>query len=151
MKIKWEIKKKRGNWRPMLIVRCELEDWEEALNIDNAEIQTPFPCSSKNAYWNSSSRRKHMDDEQPQTWMAFYRISIGYAVIPLPWRPGSNPEYPEAPILLKALYRKHEAILKEAYDSVPFAISGILGMSTECKKHVAPWVAAEKMLRVVNE
>lgn len=155
MKITYDIKKKRGNFRPVLTVHYSFEDWEKELNVQEVGIKTPFPSNSKHGgYFDGFMNEKRSECDNPKTWIRFKGFTLatdsdGFETI-LPWRAGAKPKYKDVGIILKALQRKYEAALKEAYDSAPFEESGTLEMSSDCKKHVAPGIAAKKMLKVVN-
>ena len=117
MKINWEIEKKRGNWRPLLTAKISFEDWETELNIKPVYVKTPFPLTTitGDMYYSGNTKRGECDS-RPKTWKKFRTISSEEIKVRLPWRPGANPQYPEVPIILKALQRKYEKALMEAID-----------------------------------
>lgn len=160
MKIEWTIKKKRGNFRPTLDVKFKLEDYETNMNILPVGIKTPFPreakAEGKNYFFTSSWKKRCPHDTDLKSWKKFHTICLdttqseSSCTYYLPWKPGASSQYPEVAIVLKALQRKYEKALKEAYDSLPFEINESLDMSSDCKKYIAPGIVAKKMLKVVN-
>ena len=157
MNITWKINKKRGNWRPTLIYKIVKEDWEVDLAIVQIAMLSTIPrhggkySSDKKCFHGSGERKKGWKPEEyyelntPQPDSAKYETSLV-----LCWKPGANPEYPEIKESFEKLRHAYEKVLKEAYDSIPFEKSGSLGMSKECKKHIAPGIAAKKMLKQGN-
>ena len=158
MKITWEIKKTRGNWRPELRYKCEKEDWEVKLGVpcvvvEKSGIPKP-PDNSYRVYWAPPGDEERKEGWAPSEWVALRppeqdaeKRTDGDI---LPWRPGARPEYPEVEEGMRLLREAYEKALREAMESGPLEIEGELGLSEEMKKALAPVVAAGKMLRLTT-
>jgi hypothetical protein len=154
MIIEWTIKKERGNWRPLLEIKMKKEAWEKALRVASVETRTPFPNS-----YNETETNRNYTDLAPKTWRKG-KSNFKKIVTPSPnsdelTQKRTLPQrlrnkYPDVKILILTLRRKYEKALKEAYDSAPFEISDSLDMSDECKKHVAPGIVKDRILKAVG-
>lgn len=157
MKITWNITKKRGNWRPKLTVTVQLEEWEQdlALMSDEFQIKTgiPLPPGSWKSHCYPGEKERAAEELATQS---FYTIGLRLGgsrtewKANLPWRPGARPEYPEVEEAMHQLRDEIESLIKEAYDSEGWEAGGELGLTEETKRHVAPGVAARRMLKVVG-
>ena len=67
----------------------------------------------------------------------------------LPMRPGN--QYPEVEASFRALRCAYEKALLEAYENSSFQASGRLEMTLETKERIAPAVAAQKFLALVEK
>jgi hypothetical protein len=151
MEITWKLTKKRGNWRPVLKIEIKKEAWETELLVPRVKIKTPWPD-----VWERKAFVVIDDSRPSKKWAERGFLSL---YTPFPSRDSEKikifiplkKKYPEIEIVLRALLRKYERALIEAYDRSPFEKGGRLEMSDACKRHVAPGVAREKILRAVGE
>jgi len=145
MKIKWVIKKKRGNWRPVVTYTCEKSDLEMELGISSVNIKTTIPKVWRAYYVDDEeialSREGH--EERDETWDPRRYIQLSTpepteksntVSFFLPWKPGPNPEYPEVEESFRRLQEEYEKKLKEACNSLPFEKKGEINITVEFKK-----------------
>ena len=149
MKIKWQIKKKRGNFRPTLNYTIVLEDYEKELAIHAVRIDTGIP-EIPNPHL---SHCQPGQDERSSGWRptGFHRIQVPYFktgrasdFIRLPFR--ASGEYPEVEAAFRDLRRIYEEEVCRAYGQAPIDQSGALGVSPETGRQIAARVTADRML-----
>ena len=152
MKIEWEIKKERGNLRPKLYYRAELESFEIKLGVPMVRITSTIPKPPDAWQSHSYPGRKERGCWIPEIFYELYSPShktIHFKeTIHLPMR--ENCEYPEVEESFRLLRKEYEKCLKAAYHNAAFEIRGSLGISMETKKQIAPGITALKMLHVAD-
>ncbi|XPV75067.1 MAG: hypothetical protein ACNI27_10530 [Desulfovibrio sp.] len=156
MKIQWELKKKRGNFRPEITYTLALEGYEKELGVNPVTVATAIPKPAENwqghCYPDCLERKRGGSTEQGiKTLEPFYSITtpshkVGTVSgsLRLPWREDNS--YPEVEAGFKVLRDSFEAVVKSVYDSAPLEKVEELGMSTDLKKHLSSGIAAKKML-----
>jgi len=157
VKIEWEIKKKRGNWRPVLTYSAQWEEWEQNLAPGEITIITKIPVP-KDHYKHYCPPGQYERAEPPEykemdnkTRYWCFICPISREEIRLPWRPGAQPEYPEVEEAFLALREAAEKAVQEALASEGWEKTGTLDMSPEYKKAVAGYVTARRMLEGVKK
>lgn len=147
MKVAWRITKKRGNWRPVLTIECQKEDWECELAIPGGDASVTIPQAPD---WHKQASLG--PEYRPEEGWA-YSLSLpaqdGKALradVTLPWRPGAHPEYPEVEAALRQYMAEWERRVLKALESSALEMAGELEHSGEFKRAVAPYVAARRML-----
>ncbi|WDP92751.1 MAG: hypothetical protein HUN04_24730 [Desulfobacter sp.] len=153
MKINWKIRKKRGNYRPVLNYTMTLEPFEKSLAIQAVSIQSFIP----------EIPRPHESfclpgkNERHQAWIPdrFHCLQVPYfksgetrGFIRLPYR--ASGEYPEVEASFRELRDKYEEKVCIAYGQAPFETGGELDISSHTREVVAARVAADRLLAVFN-
>ncbi len=146
MRIEWEIKKKRGNWRPVLKYKCVFEDWENELEVQTGKTEITVPSAydeRKKACYPGEYERDEREQyvERKRLW-----LSSKENVVVLPWRPGKSPEYADVEEAMRKLMEEWERRVMEALESGSLNIQCTVEHSTEFKKKIAPLVAVRRML-----
>ncbi len=153
MKIDWKIKKERGNLRPKLYYKTELEPFEIKLCVPMTQIISTIP-KPPDVWKNHASLDK---EERNGCWFSavFYKICAPSCetgcfeeMIRLPMR--ENCRYPEVEESFLMLRKEYEKKLKAAYHNTAFEVQSTLGISSETKKQIAPGITALKMLELFN-
>lgn len=149
MKIKWDIKKKRGHFRPSLNYHIRLESFEKALAVPAVRIQSLIP-EIPNSHL---SFCMPLENERCPGWepVSYHPLSVPYfkhgethGFIRLPFR--NSREYPEVEESFKILRREYECIVLQAYSQGPVCVRGELDISTHTRTNIAAAVTARKML-----
>ena len=154
MRIEWNIKKKRGNLRPKLYYKTELELFEIKLCVPMVQIVSTIPkppdAWERHAYPGKKEREGVWDFETfYEIYAPSHETGCFEEMIRLPMR--ENCEYPEVEESFLLLRKEHEKNLKAAYQNAAFEIHGTLGISTETKKQIAPGIIALKMMEFFNK
>ena len=153
MKIEWKIKKKRGNLRPKLYYKTELELFEIKLCVPMVQVVSTIPkppdAWERHVYPGRKEREGCWNLETFYEICApSYKTGSFEEMIRLPMR--ENCEYPEVEESFLLLRKKYEKSLKAAYHNAAFEMRGRLGISAETKKQIAPGITALKMLGLFN-
>lgn len=150
MRIVWNVRKKRGNCRPVLTYRVELEQFEQDLAVPAVEVQSriPKPPVTFEAHcWPDENERA--SGWRPDEWYTLktpsHKAMELEAECRLPWR--ENNEYPEVAESFELLRLEYEQALQAAYDSLPMDHADEMSYTPELKRHLAPGVAAGRLLR----
>lgn len=148
MRIVWTIKKRRGNWRPVLSGEMTKEDWELALAVPGGSTGITIPTPRG---WQRFATPEGENWEDNIATMAILHLPgpeelKGTLTVLLPWRRGARPEYPEVEAAMEALMREWERRVEAALASGEMDCSGEVEHSPEYKQRVAPYVAARRML-----
>lgn len=147
MIIKWNIVKKRGNFRPVLDYSIELENFEKELAVEQVVIQSTIP--SPPSSWSASClpgkfERNGEDCSVYQIYTPDYKKAIAEGKFILPWR--EDGIFPEVEKSFRKLRLEFESKLKAAYDSLPINESGQLDLSEETRRHIACGLVSRKFL-----
>ncbi len=153
MKVEWTINKERGNMRPVLSYRVRLEEHEKALALPQVSIQSTIPQpEERNQKYCYPGVMERAEGYKPT---AFYRLEtpshIGHPMLhsmTLPWR--ENNSYPEVTQSFEMLRDALEAEIRRACESKPMKESGCVQATTQSKQRLAPGVAAQRFLRLVQ-
>lgn len=149
MNIDWTLNKKRGNNRPLLSFSITLEPWEQELSLPQVSVTTSIPKPPLAFETHCHPGEK----ERADGWVPeeFHTLTTPQAKsgtlsdeLRLPWR--ADNAYPEVEAGFAALRDAFEAELTTAYDSDPIETAGQVKASTQTKRHVAPAVAARRLL-----
>ncbi|MBR3664607.1 MAG: hypothetical protein IKN64_08125 [Desulfovibrio sp.] len=150
MQISWKITKKRGYVRPTLTYHIDLEAHEKALCLPAMRIASciPEPIDS----WQEHCWPGQFERADPPQVGNPYSLDIpshqgrhGEQSLRLPWREDNS--YPEVEASFCALRKAFEEELARAYASQPMAEEQTLKASPAIKKHLAPGLVAERLLR----
>ncbi len=153
MLIEWSINKERGNLRPVLSYRAQLEEHEKALAVPEVTILSTIPRpdehTQKFCYPGTLERSKNYSPT------AFYTLETpshrGHAelhTMTLPWR--EDNAYPEVEQSFAMLRDALEKEIRKANASVPMEEKGVVRTSREGKQCVAQSVAAARFLRLAK-
>ena len=149
MRIKWQIKKKRGNFRPTLNYTITLESFEKNLAIHSVGLETQIPelPSAHKSYCLPGENERH------PLWSPkrFHWIQVPYfktgrvsEFIRLPFR--ESRDYPEVEESFRELRRIYEEKVCEAYGQSPFEQNGSLDITPSTQKKVAARVTADRLM-----
>lgn len=151
MILEWTIRKKRGNYRPMLEYSISLESFERNLAVPQVVLDSSIPRPPQG--WTNHCHPGHA--ERAGLPCETYRLHTPSHKqgklsdsLRLPWR--EDGEYPEVETSFRLLREHFEIVLKNTYDSQPFEQSGRLELSGETRRHVATGVAAQRFLQAVG-
>ncbi len=153
MKITWNIKKKRGNHRPLLTYLIELEKFEQELAVPSINLRSSIPKISNP----TATHCLPGEHERHPAWQPseFHMICVPYfkdgsrsESIRLPFR--ESGEYPEIEASFTELRNRYEEVVKNAYAQEPIQDHGRLDISKETKKVIAASLTAKKMLNFCN-
>ncbi len=154
MVIEWEITKKRGNMRPLLQYRVQLEEHEKALALPGVSIR--------------SSIRRPVEDWQEYCYPGQYERAetpllgdlylleapshkghSGKHTLKLPWREDNH--YPEVNASFELLREAIEKELADAEASHPIEQGETLQTTLNTKTTIAPSVLGERLLRLASK
>lgn len=154
MRIKWNIKKKRGNFRPSLNYIITLESFEIKLAVNAVSIHSTIPRILK----------PHLsfclpgENERDSAWEpeSFHFLSVPYfkdgqisEFIRLPFR--SSGEYPEVKASFEKLRKAYEIVVQKAYGLAPIEREEELDISQDTKVQIAAMVTADRFLDLYGE
>ncbi len=149
MKIKWEIEKKRGNFRPSLKYMIILEDFEKELGVDMVNLQSTIPKIDSphiDHCFPDCHERKRCWQPKDYHWLStpFFKDGATSGFIRLPFR--ENGEYPEIRQSFDKLRSQHEKLVREAYSKRPVEQTEELDFTDKTREAIAAALAAKKML-----
>lgn len=153
MQIEWSIHKERGNLRPVLSYRAQLEEHEKALALPQVTVTSSIPKpeedTQKYCYPGVMERSKNYKPA------SFYTLETpshrGYPMLhtlTLPWRADNS--YPEVEESFSKLRDALEAEIRRASASVPLDVAGSVHTTRQGKEAVASSVAAARFLRLAR-
>lgn len=150
MQIVWKIHKKRGYVRPMLTYTIQLEDYEKALCLPALRIPSTI-AEPVDSWQEHCWPGQHERASPPQTGK-MYSIDIPShegrsweQSLRLVWK--EDNAYPEVEETFAHVRQVFESELSRAYASKPMDEEKVLQASVSVRRHMAPGVAAEKLLR----
>ncbi|OEU79730.1 MAG: hypothetical protein BA865_00230 [Desulfobacterales bacterium S5133MH4] len=152
MQIEWRIEKKRGNLRPKLHYKMILEECEKDLAIPPVCVESMIPKPldhwQSHCYPGQKERNGWKPEEYYSLFTPGHKTPEVAETICLPWR--ADNEYPEIETSFHRLRDDFEESLRHAYNSLPMDTKGNMGITPQTKKHIAPGIAAARLLRAVG-
>jgi hypothetical protein len=152
MKIHWEINKKRGNHRPVLLYTLELEPFERDLAVPRVVLDTAI--SKPPSAWRSYCYPG--EDERAGAELDWYRLMTPShkdgkieAKLTLAWREPGN-RFVDVAAAFERLRHSFEAVLKSAHDSAPLDLVESLDLSEVTRDYIVNSVARAKILAAVG-
>ncbi len=151
MIVDWKIKKKRGNFRPVLTYNIKLESFERSLAIHavNIESKIPYIPRSHENFCLPGENERHPNWEPKR----FHRLQVPYfktgetnGFIRLPFKESND--FPEVESAFRELRTVYEEKVCIAYNQAPFESKGSLDISCKTKEKVAAKVTADKLLAI---
>lgn len=148
MRLHWHIDKKRGNFRPVLTYRVELDDWERDLATPALRVPStiPEPAQSWREYCYPGELER--GDTPPASCYLLeippHKGCFGSTSLRLPWREDNC--YPEVKDSFEALRRAFEAELDRTRASEPMNECGSLRLSADALRAAAPQIMAARLL-----
>ena len=153
MRIEWKISKKKGHLRPQLRYRVSLEPFEVELAVPMVTVTSAIPKPPdawQRHVWPGTHERGKMESvEVYDLSTPSHKTITREELLMLPMRPGN--QYPEVEESFRTLRSAYEKALLEAYENSSFETGGRLEMTQETKERLAPTVAAQKFLALVEK
>lgn len=153
MEIKWNISKKRGNFRPTLTYTVVLADHERALALPFIRLASTIPQPAD--AWQEVCYPSQHERSEGYSPKSFYNLEIPSHKqqtwtnsLRLPWRVDNN--YPEVHDSLHALRVAFEEALQSAYASLPMDENDSLHISDVARNSIAPAVLGERFLKLAK-
>ena len=149
MKIDWQIRKKRGNFRPRLSYELTLETFEKKLAIHAVQVESLIPVIPKSHL----SYCMPGENERDASWTPdrFHTLQVPYfkegvlaGFIRLPFRDAN--EYPEVEASFRKLRDEYEIKVRKAYASGPINQAGSLDISKRTQGQISAKVTADRLL-----
>ncbi len=154
MKIKWKIKKKRGNYRAGLNYTITLEEYERELAVHAVNIRSLIPLitdSDQNYCLPGCNERS--PDWKPEDYhyinVPYFKTGELSNFIRLPFEASGC--YHEVEQSFLKLRNTYEEVVKEAYGWEPVSREDELDTSKETKEHIAATITAGRMLALSDE
>jgi hypothetical protein len=149
MKINWQIKKKRGNFRPRLLYTITLESFEKKLAIHAVQIQSHIPMiPSSHLSYCLPGEHERSPSWKPDRYHVFQvpYFKDGYTdgFIRLPFK--DSGQYPEVVSSFKKLREAYEKKVQSVYAHPPLEQTGSLDISRETQSQIASRVTADRLL-----
>ncbi|WP_320170511.1 hypothetical protein [Maridesulfovibrio sp.] len=151
MIIEWSIKKKRGNFRPVLTYTVTLEDFEKDLGMQRIVIQSSIPHPPGSWFAGCLPGERERGGEECGTYRIYtpdYKTGEVDGELVLPWR--EHAEYPEVEESFIRLREEFEAALNDVYNSKPVETEGRLELSEETRKNIAVGLISQKFLQAAG-
>ena len=148
MRLHWHIDKKRGNFRPVLTHRVELDDWERELATPALRVTStiPEPAQSWREYCYPGELER--GDAPPascyQLEIPPHKGRFGSTALRLPWR--EDNDYPEVQASFEALRLAFETELARTRASEPMNECGSLRLSGKALRAATPEIMAARLL-----
>jgi hypothetical protein len=147
--ITFEITKKRGNWRPKLVLKVNIPKELNDLGLPwSIPIRTTFPkvCYTKDGACREGQYERGDPPEFSCDSEEVYISLKGSALeLVLPWRPGSDPQYPEVEEFILRVRTAVERQILMALESHAMDLKREVDWSHDFKRTVAPYLASVKM------
>lgn len=153
MEIHWSIKKKRGNYRPVLSWTITLTPLEQDLGLAPIAVDTGIP--KPETHWEGHcypDRNERGNSAMTETWEVStpsHKSGRAEGQIILPWR--QENDYPEVAEGFGRVRNAMEEAVTAAAASRPMDEKGRLELGEMAKKRLAPGVAADRMLRLATK
>lgn len=152
MRIEWRIDKQRGNLRPVLRYTVSLEPHEKALAVPPVRVQSTIPEPPDSWRPHCYPGESERAGEAPKGVYVLDAPSHAgreaETTLRLPWR--EDNAYPEVEASFALLRDACEAQLTSAHASEPMTLRGELRATESMRRHVAPAVVAERLLRLAR-
>lgn len=151
MKINWQIKKKRGNFRPRLTYAITLESFEKELAIHAVQVESHIPMIPR-SHLSYCLPGQH---ERSVSWKPhrYHVFQVPYfkdghmdGFIRLPFK--ESGQYPEVVSSFKKLRKEYEKKVCNVYAHPPMDQTGSLDISEETRTRIASRVTANRLLSI---
>lgn len=154
MLIEWKISKKRGNMRPLLQYRVQLEEHEKVLALPGVSVVSSIPRPvedwQEHCYPGQYERaEKPLFGDVYQLESPSHKGHSGKHTLKLPWRADNH--YPEVSASFELLREALEKELADAEASHPMEQEETLQTTLSAKTAIAPSVLAERFLRLASK
>ena len=149
MEINWQIKKKRGNFRPRLTYTITLESFEKKLAIHAVQVESHLPMipSSHLSYCLPGQHERSLS-WKPGRYHVFQvpYFKDGYidGFIRLPFK--DSGQYPEVVSSFKKLREEYEKKVRSVYAHPPLEQTCSLDISEDTRSRIASRVTASRLL-----
>nr|WP_319493163.1 hypothetical protein [uncultured Desulfobacter sp.] len=149
MQITWQIKKKRGNFRPRLTYKITLESFEKELAIHAVQIESHIPMipSSHLSYClpgEHERSRLWTPDRYHVLQVPYFKDGFTNGFIRLPFK--TSGQYPEVVSSFEKLREEYEKKVCSVYAHPPLEQTGRLDISDETRSRIASRVTADRLL-----
>jgi len=149
MKINWQIKKKRGNFRPRLIYTITLESFEKKLAIHAVQVESHIPMipSSHLSYCLPGQHERSLSwkpDRYHVFQVPYFKDGYINGFLRLPFK--NSGQYPEVVSSFKKLREEYEKKVRSVYAHPPLEQTGRLGISDDTRSRIASRVTADRLL-----
>lgn len=149
MKINWQIKKKRGNFRPRLTYTITLESFEKKLAIHAVQVESHIPMiPSSHLSYCMPGEHERSPSWKPDRYHVFQvpYFKDGYidGFIRLPFK--DSGQYPEVVASFKKLREAYEKKVISVYAHPPLEQTGSLDISKDTRSQIASRVTADRLL-----
>ncbi|CCH50164.1 hypothetical protein [Pseudodesulfovibrio piezophilus] len=152
MKIQWSIQKKRGNHRPVLEYRIELEQFEIDLAVPQVLLDKALsrpPSSWRSFCYPGEDERSGVALDWYPLMTPSHKNAVISGKLTLPWRPAGN-EFVDIKVAFGRLRKDFELVLAKANESAPVEIVEHLELTEDTRKHIAAGVASARFLSAVG-
>lgn len=149
MKIDWQIKKKRGNFRPRLLYTITLESFEKELAIHAVQVESQIPmipCSHL-SYCLPDEHERNLSwkpDRYHVLQVPYFKDGYTEGFIRLPFK--DSGQYPEVMSSFKKLREEYEKKVVSVYAHPPLEQTYSLDLSEETRTRIASRVTANRLL-----
>jgi len=149
MEINWQIKKKRGNFRPRLTYTITLESFEKKLAIHAVQVESHIPMiPSSHLSYCLPGQHERILSWKPDRYHVFQvpYFKDGYidGFIRLPFK--DSGQYPEVVSSFKKLREEYEKKMRSVYAHPPLEQTGSLDISEDTRSRIASRVTANRLL-----
>ncbi len=148
MNIIWTITKARGNLRPILTYKIELEPWERQLATPPLRILSTIPEPPESwqeyCYPNQLERAGEAGPGCYSLDIPPHKGGSGSTTLRLPWRAANA--YPEVIESFARLRETYEEELSRAYASEPMRQSQTLCLRSPLLRETAPGILGQRIL-----
>lgn len=149
MKVDWQIKKKRGNFRPRLIYTITLESFEKKLAIHAVQVESHIPMipSSHLSYCLPGEHERNPSwkpDRYHVFQVPYFKDGYTDGFIRLPFKDSGH--YPEVVSSFKKLREAYEKKVISVYACPPLEQTGSLDISEDTRSQIASRVTADRLL-----
>lgn len=153
MKINWQIKKKRGNFRPRLTYTLTLESFEKELAIHAVQVESHIPVipSSHLSYCLPGEHERSLSwkpDRYHVFQVPYFKDGYTDGFIRLPFK--DSGQYPEVALSFKKLREEYEKKVCNVYAHPPLEQAGSLDISEETRTRIASRVTASRLLSLFS-
>ncbi|MCG8548844.1 MAG: hypothetical protein MI799_00420 [Desulfobacterales bacterium] len=149
MKINWQIKKKRGNFRPRLTYTITLESFEKKLAIHAVQVESHIPMipSSHLSYCLPGEHERSPSwapDRYHVFQVPYFKDGYTDGFIRLPFK--ESGQYPEVVSSFKKLREAYEKKVINVYAHPPLEQTGSLDISEDTRSQISSRVTADRLL-----
>lgn len=149
MRIDWKITKKRGNLRPILTYSVALDEYEKSLALPPLRMMSTIPEPQDS--WQDYCYPGQMERAEDAAATSCYELETPShrgrswpQSLRLPWR--EDNAYPEVAESFELFRKYFEAMLEDAYASLPMEEENSISSSKESRIHIAPGMVAARFL-----